>query len=126
MNCHGQVLNSSFDTLRECRGDDGTVALCRVSLVAEQRYGAVKSGYEIIEQRPLGGEIRAEIREVAREVAIDAQPMANVPGRPERTLVLIRNPRTRQGGRKRSLGESFAARDRELSDVEHACNLAGF
>lgn len=110
--------HGGLGALGERGGDDGAVALGGVALVAEERDGAVEVRGEGIEELALGGEVLAKIREVAREVAVLAQPVADVAGRAEGALVLVRDPRPCQGRRERGLGEPLAARDRQLADVE--------
>jgi hypothetical protein len=85
------MLNSGLGALGQRSGDDRPVALGRIALVADKRDGTDELRRKGIEQRPLRGQVLAEIRKVTSEIAIVAQPVANMPGRSERAFVLINN-----------------------------------
>src|SRR5688572_19060516 len=86
---HLQVTNGGLDAGGERLGDDGAMALGRVTLVAQKRDVAGELGGERIEERPLAGQVLAEIAEVAPIVAIGAQLMADLLRRAERAFVTV-------------------------------------
>jgi hypothetical protein len=76
------------------------VALGRVALEAEQGHTAGQRARELIEQRLLGGEIPAEIGEVALEIAVGAKAAAQVARYSERALVPILDVDSRERFRR--------------------------
>lgn len=62
--------DSGLSTAREGVGDDRTVALGVVALVAQERDRAGGGLSQVIEQCALGGEVLAKITEEARQIAV--------------------------------------------------------
>ena len=103
------MLDGAFYPSRERRGDHRAVALGGVAFVAQQRDGTVERPREHIEDGALGGQILAEIGEIAREIAIFSQPVTDVTRRAERAFVLIVDAGSDENLGEHVLGEALAA-----------------
>lgn len=100
--------NGGLGAAREGLGDDGAMALGVVALVAQKRDGTGGGPSQGIEQRALRGKVLAKIAEEAREIAILAQPVADLARRAEGAFVGILDARLGQRGRQSALRESLA------------------
>jgi hypothetical protein len=89
---HGQVPNGRLGTAREGLSDDGAMALGVVAFIAQERDGAGGSACQSIEECALCGEVLTKIAEEAREVAILAQSVTDLPWRAQGTLMRICDP----------------------------------
>ena len=104
-------------------GDGAAVALGVVALKAQQGDGPAEFAGERGQQRLLRAQVSPEIPEEPPIVAIVAQLVPNALGRAQRRLVAVVDAGTVQALAQRGLGESLAARHRDLADVEQQGDL---
>ena len=114
------MLDAALKALCEGIRNDRPVTLRRIALVTQQRNGAGEAAREGVEERAQGAQVFPEVHEVARQIPVFAQPMANVPRRAQRALMLIFDSNTGEQRGEGALGEAPAARERKLTHVKHA------
>ena len=103
------MLDGAFYPSRERGGDHRAVALGGVAFVAQQRHGTAERLRERIEDSALGGQILAEVGEIAREIAVFTQPVADVARCAEGAFVLIVDTGAGENPGERVLGKALAA-----------------
>lgn len=101
------------------------MALGVVAFVAEQRDGAGRGACQSVEQRALGGQVLAKVAEESHEIAILAKPVTQLTRGAERAFVRVPDALLGERCRERGLGESLAAGDRKLPDVEQLIDAGG-
>ena len=79
------------------------MTLSGVALVAEQRHSARQGLDEGVEEISLRREVFSEVREVACQVVVFAQPMADYTGRSEPAFMLVGDAGVLKGRRQGAL-----------------------
>ena len=103
------MLDGALCPSRERGGDHRAVALGGVAFVAQERDGTAQSLRERIEDGALGGQVLAEVGEIARKIAIFSQPVTDVARCAEGALVLIVDAGGDQKPGEHVLGKALAA-----------------